>query len=449
MTARKAVFTALLRMYRDSSFSNLALDGVLKETSLPPRERQFSSALFYGILERKLTLDYAIESYSKKPAARLDTEVIAALEMGLYQLAFMNSVPDSAAVNESVNLIKTTAKRGASGFVNGILRNFIRNGKELPLPSEKEKYARAEVKYSISQWILKRWEVDHSWEWALNTARASLGRPELALRVNTRKTTLSKAKKALEEEGVAAREWEVLPDCIFVENSGRIPSLAAYRQGLVYVQDVSSQLCAMALGVKPGERVFDMCSAPGSKSFTIAQLMEDKGELLSFDLYPKRVGLIREGADRLGLCCIHPKTGDSAVYDPTLGLADKILCDVPCSGLGVIRRKPEIKYKKEEEANALPPLQREILANASRYLKPGGILVYSTCALNRAENEENIRWFLSSHEDFALCGLPEVFSPFSGGEAGEVTLSPCLGPMDGFYIARMRKKEEGEGYGKG
>jgi len=274
----------------------------------------------------------------------------------------------------------------------------------------------------------------------LAVAKESLGRPELTLRVNTLKATLSQVKTMLEEDGVTVSEVKGIPNCLTVEHSGAVTSLQAYKQGLCYVQDASSQLCAHALGVNPGETVFDMCAAPGSKSFTIAQLMENRGKLYSFDLYEKRVGLIEKGAKRLGINIISAKAGDSSRYNEALGLADKILCDVPCSGLGVIRRKPEIKYKTEEEVSSLPPLQRAILENSARYLKPGGILVYSTCALDKSENEENVLWFLKEHKDFTLAPLPELFREFPGAETGMVTLDPTMGPYDGFFIARLMRK---------
>ena len=280
MTARQLAYEALLKTTRDGSYSNLTLDALLKANPMEQREKQFASRLFYGVLERKLTLDYQIEALSKKPVQKLDLEVVVALELGLYQLSYMDGVPTSAAVNESVNLIKKSRKKSASGFVNGVLRNYVRGGCQIALPLEKDKYRRGAVEYSIPEWILRYWERDYGWETALGLAKACMGRPPLNLRVNTRKTTASEVAKMLSSEGISVEAHPLVENCLTIGHSGSISKLLGYGEGLFYVQDASSQLCAAALGARAGERVFDLCAAPGSKSFTIAQLMEDQGDLL-------------------------------------------------------------------------------------------------------------------------------------------------------------------------
>ena len=206
------------------------------------------------------------------------------------------------------------------------------------------------------------------------------------------------------------------------------------------MQDKASQLCALAVGAQPGERVFDLCAAPGSKSFVMAQEMEDRGELRAFDLYPARAGLIRQGAERLGLTCIREGVGDASQFDESLGLADRVLCDVPCSGLGIIRRKPEIRWKTAEELDALPPLQLSILENAARYVRPGGTLVYSTCALSKAENEGVAGAFLAKHPEFQPDPMPPAAAAVLGEGCSSATLTPLQGNFDGFYIARFVRR---------
>lgn len=443
MNARKLAWTALLKVEKDKSYSNLALDALFQAKTPDSREKQQAAALFYGVLERKLTLDFIIEKYARKKVSALDAEVTAALEIGLYQLLYQSSVPSSAAVNESVELIKQSRKRGASGFVNGILRNFLRDGCKVTLP-QGDPLRRASVEFSMPVEILRRWEKDYSRETALSLAEACLGRPPLHARVNTLRCTQEEAAALLESEGVKVAAHPLLPGCLALEDTGSIGKLKAFREGMVSIQDSASQLCAWALGAQKGERVFDLCAAPGSKSFTIAQLMEDCGELLAFDIHPARVDLIRQGAKRLGISCMHGAAGDASAYNSELGLADRVLCDVPCSGLGIIRRKPEIRWKSPAELDALPPLQRKILENGARYVKPGGTLVYSTCALSKAENEDVADSFLENHPDFEPEPFPQVVANAIGKSCCRATLMPVSGDWDGFFIARFRRKTAAE-----
>lgn len=442
MKARKLAFQALLRMETAKSYSNLTLDALLKAENPEPRERQLAANLFYGVLERKLTLSYLIEKYTKKKLASLDPEVVVALELGLYQLLYMDGIPQSAAVNESVELIKKSRKKSAAGFVNGVLRSFLRDGRRVELP-EGDTLRRASIEFSMPLPILKRWAKDYSPETAVELAKACLGRPPLHGRVNTLRCTAAEVIASLEKDGVRVVPHETLPDCLELSETGSVSELAAFREGLLTIQDTASQLCAWAVGAKKGERIFDLCAAPGSKSFTVAQLMGDEGELLSFDLHPSRVELIRKGAERLGIRCIQAGAGDAAKFRPELGLADRVLCDVPCSGLGIIRRKPEIRYKSEEELEGLPPIQLAILENGARYVKPGGTLVYSTCSLNRAENEEVVDRFLKTHPEFSPEPFPETVRKVLGESCCRKTLMPMEGGFDGFFVARIKRREEG------
>ena len=435
MNARLAVWQGLVRMQK-GAYSNLLLDSI--HSSLSGRERQFASQLFYGVLEREITLRYNIQMMTGRSPDRLDAEVVAALELALYQILFMDSVPDSAAVNESVNLIRHSRKKSASGFVNGVLRSFLRKDKTVPLP--KGRLARASIETAMPEWILSRWEQDYGWDTALSLAQACLGRPPIQLRVNTLRTDRSALAEELTRAGVTVALHPLLPDALSVSDTGALGDWPAIREGRCYVQDAASQLCAAAVDPRPGERVFDLCAAPGGKSFTLAQRMEDKGELFSFDLHQNRVHLIEEGARRLGIHSIRASSGDSGKYDPSLGTADRVLCDVSCAGLGVIRRKPEIRRKTPEEVAGLPTVQARILDNASHYLRPGGVLVYSTCSLNKEENERQAERFLAEHPDFEPLPLPEIFSELVPPDGDDVTLMPQKGGYDGFYVARFRKR---------
>lgn len=435
-SARQLAYRSLCRIFADGSYSNLTLGALLRGQS-DPRERALASRLCYGVLERKLTIDPQILRYCRRrPAA----EVLIALELGFYQLLYLDHLPPSAVVNETVNLVKSSRQKAAAGFVNGVLRSFLRDGCQVQLP-QKGRLARLEVETGMPQWILRLWEQDYGFETAAALSKAALGRPPVCLRVNTCKTDTRSVAETLRAGGISVQPHPLLPDCLLIEQQGDLGAEAGYQSGDYYVQDSASQLCAAALGAVPGERVFDLCAAPGGKSFTAAMWMENRGEIRSFDLHPQRVQLIADGARRLGLSAVHAAVGDAAVFRPSLGTADCVLCDVPCSGLGVVRRKPEIRYKSPDALAALQPLQREILENAARYVRPGGRLVYSTCALSKRENEENAAWFLQEHPEFRADPLPALFQNIPGTAGHQVTLMPHWGDFDGFYIARFRRIE--------
>lgn len=437
-TSRIIAYDALVRVLTQGAYSNLALDQALRRDPLPREQAAFAAALFYGVLERGIQLDWRMGVYLKKPVSSLDPEIRIILQMGFYQLLHMDSVPDRAAVDESVRLAGYARKTSAKGLVNGVLRSFLRDGKPDGLPEPGTASARS-ARYACPDWILTQWQSQYGEETAAKLAEASLGRPPLSIRVNTLKTDADSLAAALERQGVRVRRHPWLENCLELEGSGSIDGLPQYREGLFHVQDVSSQLSALALGARPGERVLDVCAAPGSKSFVAAQEMEGRGEILSCDLHPQKAGLIAKGAERLGIACIKAVCRDGREYDPAIGQADRVLCDAPCSGLGILRRKPELKYRPERED--LPDLQRELLLNAARYVKPGGRLVYSTCTTNRAENEEVAKILVSQNfRPFPLQSLT-IFSKIDYmGQRDPVglTLFPHLMNGDGFYIASFQ-----------
>lgn len=419
--ARKTVLALLTRTERDGAYSNLALDRAFSEEALSDREKAFAAALFYGVLERKITLDHLIRAYSRVEFDKLDPSAVLLLRLGLYQLLYMKSVPDRAAVSETVALAAPRQK----GFINAVLRAFLRDGGVLkldPLAGE----ARLSVEYSCPKWLVKMWTRRFGEEQTLSLLKASLGRPPLFIKVNTLRASRGEVLAALGKDGIAAREVELLPDCAEIGRVNGIERCHAYREGLFHVQDISSQLCCALVDPKPGETVLDLCAAPGGKSFTLAEKMEDQGRLLSFDLHAGKLPLITEGAKRLGLSIISAAENDASVYNETIPMADRVLCDAVCSGLGVIRRKPEIKYKPKAALENFPPLQRKILETAKRYVKRGGVLVYSTCTLNEAENEAVAEGFLRENADFTLETEKNFFPTQTGG--------------DGFFAAVFRRR---------
>lgn len=437
-TSRGVALSALIRMETDSAYSNIVLDTVLKQQPLSSRDTSLAANLFYGVLENKITLDYTISRLSKTPLKKIHPTIMMILRMGLYQLYFMDKIPDSAAVNECVKLCKSNKLYSASGFVNGILRAAIRNGSLfLPKQSNKEEYL--SVRYSCPVEIIRLWMTSYGENITMGILQSLAGRPPVYVRVNTLRTNTEELKNSLLETGVTAEDTSE-PTALRLSDTGSVERLEQYKHGFFHVQDISSQLCCSVLNADSGHTVLDVCAAPGGKSFTIAQSMKNTGKIFACDLYEARLRLIRSGADRLGIQNIETLCGDSSVMD-SFPQADRILCDVPCSGLGVIRRKPELRYKSDLGLESLPQLQYKILCHCSRYLKAGGILVYSTCTLNPAENNLNARRFLSEHKDFEpyKITLPQKQNPVFDEKENECTLFPQNG-TDGFFISAFRKR---------
>ncbi len=428
---------ALLRV-NEGGFSNIVLDALLSGAQLEHRDKAFVSALFYGVLERRITLDKILKKYSKTPLEELEPAVLECLRIGFYQLIYMNSVPDMAAANETVEAVKQLGFAKASGFVNGIMRAFIRNGKQFDF-SRMDKIGRLSAEYSAPIWLCKKWCSEYGDEKTETALRESLGSVPIYARVNTLKTNAEELLSMLEEENVKAVLVEEVPDAVRIYSAAP-QSTKAYKKGLFHVQDISSQLCAKAVGAQKGELVLDVCSAPGGKTFTVAQLMENEGEIVACDLHVKRVGLIKNGAERLGLNIVSARTNDATVFNELMGTFDRILCDVPCSGLGVIRRKPEIRFKDPAEIAALPKIQYKIASTSAKYLAEGGTMIYSTCTLSKEENEQVVKKLIEE-DGLVPAELPEELKKYSK-DGYSVTLMPGEINSDGFYFAKLRKEVE-------
>ena len=426
---RKLVFQLLEQVRTRKSYSNLALNHALRQPGFTGNPG-FVSALFYGVLERQITLDALLAPYLK--GKKIDPPVRTILRMGMYQILFLDSVPDAAAVNESVQLCVPARVFSAKGLVNGVLRRFLREGK--PFHPEKMPPWQA---YSCPEWLYRQWKADYGKNTALELMQAGLDRPPVTVRVNTQKISASALVQAFEEQGVKAAPCRWVKDGLLLSRTGGVEQLPGFEEGWFYVQDSSSQLCASLMEAKPGQRIYDICAAPGGKSCALALEMKDQGEVMSFDLYPQKVELIEKNAARLGLHSVHPAQWDASQWDSHRPLADGVLCDLPCSGYGVLRRKPEIRQHPPEDGTALAKLQRELLAVNSRYVKPGGILIYSTCTLSKQENQDNVNWFLQSHPEFAPLPLPEDLGELGLLEGHMLTIFPHRGDGDGFFIARM------------
>lgn len=438
MNAREAAYTALLRYENNASYSNIELDGTIKKYNLTGVERSFFTALFYGVIERSITLDYYISKLSERPVGEIDTNVLIILRMGLYQLIYMDKVPESAAVNESANLARRFwAKKNSENFINAVLRGFIREKDKIAMPDAKKNFIKyLSVKYSMPEWLCRLFAKGYGKTKAENIFEAMNRVPPMTLHANTLICSREELAALLAEEGIESIPTKSAPHGLRLRSSTPYEKLLTF-EGKFFVQDEASQICAEVLGAGKGERVLDACACPGGKSFAIAMCMENEGTLLSCDLHKNKLSLIERGAEGLGITIIETRERNAAKPDEECGEFDRILCDVPCSGLGVIAKKPDIRRKKEEDIERLPEIQAQILSESAKHLKRGGTLVYSTCTLNPKENKEVVNAFLAENGDFEL--VPFKVGALEAPE-GMKELFPHIHRTDGFFIAKLTRK---------
>jgi len=442
-TARSTALSALLHVDVNEGYSNLVLDKTLAASSLEPRDKALASAIFYGVLERRITLDYIISQFSKTPVKKLSPQVLEILRMGAYQILYLEKIPQSAAVNESVNLAKENNLVKASGFINAVLRSLLRNITEIKMPDEKkEPLLSLSVQYSYPEWLISLWQAAYGAECTLGLLKSSLDKPPIFARVNNTVISEENLIEKLNLEGVKVNGITWLDHAIELQHTGAISASSSFQEGLLHIQDLSSQLCCSLLNPSAGQRVIDVCSAPGGKAFTIAEMMGNQGGLLAFDQYKGKVKLIQQGAQRLRLSIIEAAVRDAVLDDTKLEPADRVLCDAPCSGLGIIRRKPEIRYKLQSAIDSLPDLQYRILCKSSELVKIGGILVYSTCTLNPKENFQVAERFLENSNGFEpfTLHLPDSLSHVIDEPDNQFTMMPHVHGTDGFFVAAFQKK---------
>lgn len=434
-TAREVALDCLLAGEKQGAWSDGYLRNTIRRAGLDSRDAALATQLTFGVLQNRILLDWHLTRLSSIPVDKLEPAVRNALRLGLYQLGFLDKIPAHAAVNESVSLAKKYARNPkAATLVNAVLRAFDREGQGgIPQPEE------LWIKYSHPEWLVK--EFSHILpEGELEALLAAdNAEPPTQAQVNPLRTTMDELCRELEAEGVTARAHPWLPNCLELEGLGNLERLPAFREGWFYIQDAAAKLSVLAAGPTPGMKVLDVCGAPGGKSFAAAIEMEDRGEVVSCDLHAHKIKLIRDGAERLGFTSIKAMEKDGRRFEPDWENGfDLVIVDAPCSGLGVIRKKPDIRYKDPEPLKGLPKIQKEILSNTARYVRPGGILLYSTCTLLPRENEEVVRGFLEARGDFK----PEPFS-MPGlereGREGMVTLWPHRHNTDGFFIAKLRR----------
>lgn len=441
---RSAAFEILLRIDKERSYADILIDRELSSGFLQGPDRGLLTELVYGVLRRQGTLDYIINRFSKQKSERLERSVLVLLRIGLYQIFYLDRVPVSAAVNETVKLAKVLAPR-ASGFVNAVLRSADRERDDIAYPDkEKDPVGYLSTFYSHPSWLVAGWIGQLGFAEAESLAKAMAEPPPLTIRTNTLKMSREELMERLASEGVQCEATRFSPLGVRIITAGSVARLQSFRDGLFTVQDESSQLAVMFLSPEPGEKVLDACAAPGGKATHMAQLMGNSGEIIACDVIGRKLRLIGENAARLGISCIKTVPLDTA--RPLNSIKDarfqRILLDAPCSGLGVIRRNPEGKWwKTAADVAELVRGQKTILENLSGNLKRGGILLYATCSTTREENEAVIDDFLSRHADFVLEDLRVLFPAYGElfTEQGCFRGWPHRQGMDGFFAARLKK----------
>ncbi len=438
--ARQVALNALYACEKQGAWSDGFLKHEFHRAGLEKRDAGLATQLCAGVLQNKMLLDYYIGHFSSVKLERMEPNVLCILRMGAYQLLMLDRIPASAAVNTAVELARRASRNPRTpGLVNGILRSIERHKNSLPSLLKGSDTERLSIQYSHPKWLVEEFLAELGTDEAELLLQCHNQRPHSTAQVNSLCTTATELKASLLTEGVHAELHPWLYDCLTLSRTGDMERLTAWQNGSFYIQDTAAKLAVIAVGLQPEMTVLDACAAPGGKSFAAAIAMQDRGVIYSCDLHPHKIKLIEAGAARLKLSSITAQQQSATQFrDDWKDRFDVVLADVPCSGLGVIRKKPDIRYKDREPLKNLPKVQLGILENVARYVKPGGVLLYSTCTVLKRENEGVVSVFLRNNQAFSL----EAFSlpgPVERVESGQITLWPHRHVTDGFFIAKLRK----------
>lgn len=427
--------TAMLVLYdvlKNGSYISIALNNSLKKSNLKGAERGFVTELAYGTLRNIIYIDYIIRIFSNVRLNKISDYILQILRISVYQIAFLHNIPSSAVCNEAVKIAKKYGHKASVGFVNAILRKISAEYKNIEMPKDNNEYL--SVKFSMPQWITDKLIADFGIDFTKAFLNSTIENQKVTLRVNTFKTNLDEVAKMLDEEKIEYKTGRF--GGVIINKGGSVEKLSVFKKGLVTVQDESSQLVALALAPKENETILDLCSAPGGKTTHIGELMKNKGNIIACDIHEHKLEFISSAAKRLGITIIKPRVNDAQVFNSEFeNRFNRVLCDVPCSGLGLIAKKPDLKYNKtQDDLNALVSVQRDILNNGARYVKKGGILVYSTCTINRDENINQITEFLNTNSGFKLETIDAGIE-----NSGYLELYPHINQTDGFFIAKLKR----------
>ncbi|MBC8631038.1 16S rRNA (cytosine(967)-C(5))-methyltransferase RsmB [[Eubacterium] tenue] len=439
MNARRLAFKTLYDIERNKNYSNISINKNFKDIDISDQEKGLATELIYGVIENKYYLNYIIDKLSKIKSKKMSTYVKISLWLGIYQILFLDSIKDHAAVNESVALIKKYDKK-SSGFVNAILRNVIRNKENIIEIDKKDIVEYLSIKYSYNQWLIRKWIEEFGQEFTEDLLEANSEKPNLYIRVNTLKINRDELINKLREQGIDCNKVNGIDEAIMVKNLKNIENNKLFKEGYFTVQDTSSMLVGKVANPKEEKLVLDVCSAPGGKTTHLGIIMKNTGQVISRDIFDHKLKLINNTVKRLGLKNIKVENFDALNIDEnSIDKFDYVICDVPCSGMGIIKRKPEIKFKKEEEIKDLPTIQKKILNNASKYVKLGGNLIYSTCTIHDEENINIVKEFLNINDNFKLVPIDEVNVDLDNQDKGYIKIYPNIHGMDGFFIAKLKR----------
>jgi 16S rRNA (cytosine967-C5)-methyltransferase len=436
---RQLVVVTLSELEETEDFLREVLDCHLRQNDLSGLDQGLYTELVYGTVRMRRNLDYVLSLFSSRPLRKIKPFILNILRSAVYQILYLDRVPPSAAVNEAVKLARLFGHEGVVKFTNGLLRKIVRERESIMYPAEaSDLVEHIGVKYSFPSWIVREWLTWWGKEETLALCQALNESPKMHVRVNTLKTSSSEVQSHLEAQGVRTEAGRFAPDILEVSPAHLVVCDTGLGEGMYYIQDESSALAAHALQVKPGQLVYDLCSAPGGKTTHMAQLMEDRGRILAFDVNQARLKLVQANAQRMGISIIETRLGDAS-EDLGLAPAPRVLVDAPCSGLGTMGHRPDIRWRKNlDDILELAALQKRILSAAASYVAPGGLLLYSTCTLTKYENEDVAQWFLDNHREFQGHVFPSWFPP-SAGPNWMRTILPHRHSLDGFFLAIFRK----------
>ncbi len=440
---RELVLGILMEVTRDGEYSHIALRNVLnKYQYLDKKERSFITRVTEGTLERMIELDYIINQFSKVKVNKMKPVIRNILRMSVYQLKYMDSIPNSAVCNEAVKLATKKGFSSLKGFVNGVLRNIERNLDAITYPDD------LSIKYSMPEWILNQWKEVYDDKTIETMLQAFLEDKPTTIRCNTNQVTVDELVEKLKAEGVTVEKHPYLPYALWISSYNYLAELQSFQEGDFYVQDISSMLVSHIAQPKEGDNVIDVCAAPGGKSLHIAEMLKGTGHVEARDLTDYKVNLIWENIERSRMQNIEAVRFDATVLDETsVEKADIVVADLPCSGLGILGKKTDLKYKMTEKTQEdLVVLQRDILSKVKNYVKPGGNLVYSTCTIHKKENMDNVHWFLENNPDFALDSIEDFLNEELKRdvlEKGCFQFLPGVHKSDGFFIAKFKRVQNG------
>lgn len=445
-SAREAAIVVINKVLRENAYSNIALKQILEQSSLSRVDKALVTEIVNGTLKNLIKIDYIADQFIKMNKNKLNKHIEDIIRTGIYQIMYLDRIPDSAACNEGSNLARRYSNEGAVKFVNGVLRNISRSKDNMQYPDKaKQPLQFLSVVYSHPEWIVEKWLGEYGFKFTEQLLDANNQVPHFTIRTNRLKTDRESLSKILEQEGIEYSDGLYNKEALYIKGTSAIESRESFQQGLYQIQDESSMLAGHALNPQPGDFIIDICSAPGGKTTHAAELMNNKGKIIARDIHEHKLDLIQQSCKRLGINIVETELFNAKELDRKLvGKADKVILDAPCSGLGVLRRKPDLKWKKTpDNFDELSKLQQQILSKAAEYVKSKGVLLYSTCTINKSENIKVVEAFLKSREDFYLEDLSQLLPDNLESETktkGYVEIFPNIHGIDGFFIARLRRR---------